>query len=204
MLGPYDYYAVHYGYGYIPNATTPEMELPTLRQWASRWADPKYRFASDEDAGAFQSGHAIDPRVVQDDLTNKPLAWCAVQMGMYHHLMDNVSARFPENGMPYDEARSAFLTPLRQYLRCASFPAHSIGGEYLSRAQKGDPGNLVPLQPVSIVTISAQHGNSFQNGLFADAPWHFNPAVLRTLTYSEVSSFRQAQPGRTRGQPPRH
>ncbi len=135
VLGPYDYYAVRYGYGYIPNASTPEAELPTLQQWASRWSDPKYRFASDEDADTFANGHAIDPRVVQYDLTNHPLTWCATQMTMMHGLMDSVNARFPERGMPYDEARAAFMQPLRQYLRCAMLPANTIGGEYLSRTQ---------------------------------------------------------------------
>ena len=59
-LGPYDYYAIHYGYGQIA-ATTPEAELPTLRNWASAWSNPLYRFSSDEDV-SFGDAHAVDPR----------------------------------------------------------------------------------------------------------------------------------------------
>ena len=59
-LGPYDYYAIRYGYGYIPNASSPAAELPTLRRWASGWANPRTRFASDEDV-SFQGGHADRP-----------------------------------------------------------------------------------------------------------------------------------------------
>ncbi len=186
VLGPYDYYAIKYGYGYIPNATTPEQELPTLQAWASRWADPKYRFASDEDADAFASGHGVDPRVVTFVLTNQPLQWCAGQMTMLHGILNNVNARFPEKGMPYDEARDAFLTPLRLDLRCAMVPVHWIGGEYLSRARKGDPGAGPPLQPVSLPDERTAW-TQLASGLFADAPWRFNPQVLATLTYSEVS-----------------
>lgn len=188
VLGPYDYYAIKYGYGYIPNATTPEQELPTLHTWASRWSDPKYRFASDEDADTFANGHAVDPRVVQYVLTNKPLQWCAGQMTMLQGLLNNVNARFPEPGMPYDEARAAFLTPLRLDLRCAMVPVHWIGGEYLSRARKGDPGAGPPLQPVSLPDERTAW-TQLASGLFADAPWRFNPRVLDTLTYSEVSSI---------------
>lgn len=190
VLGPYDYYAIHYGYGYIANATTPEQERATLSQWASHWADPRYRFASDEDAGSFASGHGIDPRVVQDDLTNKPLAWCDVQERMLHGIMDAVNARFPQPGMPYDQARAAFLTPLRLYLRCAVMPAHTIGGEYLSRAHKGDPGAPQPLVAVPIAE-ERYAWDQLQSALFSDAAWRFNPAVLNTLTYSEVSSLTQ-------------
>ncbi|HEX8806925.1 MAG TPA: zinc-dependent metalloprotease, partial [Candidatus Aquilonibacter sp.] len=190
VLGPYDYYSIKYGYGYIPNATTPEQELPTLRAWASRWADPTYMFASDEDADTFANGHAIDPRVVQYVLTNKPLQWCAGQTALMRSLLNDVNARFPERGMPYDEARNAFLTPLRLDLRCAMMPAHWIGGEYLSRAQKGDPGSTAPLTPVSLADERAAWAQ-LSDGLFADAPWRFNPQVLDTLTYSEVSSLSE-------------
>ncbi|HEY5341038.1 MAG TPA: zinc-dependent metalloprotease, partial [Candidatus Aquilonibacter sp.] len=190
VLGPYDYYAVHYGYAYIPNVTTPEQERATLSAWASHWADPRYRFESDEDADTFGSGHAIDPRVVQDDLTNKPLAWCQTQMSMFHSLMNAVNARFPQPGMPYDQARAAFLMPMRFYLRCAVMPAHTIGEEYLSRAHKGDPGATQPLTPVS---RSQEHRawSLLAGGLFSDATWHFNPKVLNTLTYTEYSSLSQ-------------
>ncbi|HEV2261310.1 MAG TPA: zinc-dependent metalloprotease, partial [Candidatus Rubrimentiphilum sp.] len=37
VLGPYDYYAIKWGYARIPGATTPQAELPTLRRWASAW-----------------------------------------------------------------------------------------------------------------------------------------------------------------------
>lgn len=187
VLGPYDYYAIRYGYGYIAGARTPQQELPVLRQWASRWSRPYYRFASDEDT-AFASGHAIDPRVVMDDLTNKPLAWCAVQMTLMHNIMNAVSNRFPNRGQSFEEARRAFLAPLTGYLRCAGMPAHSIGGEYLSRAAGGDPHAAPPLTPVSRSDERAAW-RMLDNGLFADAPWRFNPNVLDRLTYDEHSAL---------------
>ncbi|MHB8177721.1 MAG: zinc-dependent metalloprotease [Vulcanimicrobiaceae bacterium] len=187
VLGPYDYYAIHYGYGYVPNAKTARQELPTLRRWASKWDNPLYRFASDEDVEFF-NGHAIDPRVAQFDLTNHPLAWCGVQMKMMHGLMNAVNARFPAQGRSYQEARMAFLEPLYYYTRCAVMPAHTIGGEYLSRADKGEKGSGLPLQAVP----RAQEYRAWQllaRGLFADRAWHYNPLVLRSLIYNEVSSF---------------
>ena len=190
VLGPYDYYAIRYGYGYIPNARSPRDELPTLRRWASSWSDPTYRFASDEDA-FFSRGHAIDPRVQQNDLTNDPLGWCGMQQTLMHRLMNAVDQRFPQRGHPYDDARAAFTTPMNYYLRCSTMAAHTIGGEYLSRANAGDPGSTVPLRPVS----KADERRAWQileKGLFSDSAWHFNPNVLNRLTYSEVSTFDNA------------
>lgn len=187
VLGPYDYYAVHFGYANVPNASTPEAELRTLNGWASRWSDPSYRFASDEDA-FFDNGHAIDPRVQQDDLTNQPLAWEQIQLTMLHNIMNDVNQRFPKQGQAYDEARRAFLTPLRYYTRYAVMPAHVIGGEYVSRANAGDPHASTPLQPVSRGD-EYQAWRILQSALFSDAAWRFNPRVLRLLTYREVSSL---------------
>lgn len=187
VLGPYDYYAIQYGYGYIAGARTPQSELAVLRQWASRWTQPYYRFASDEDTD-FASGHAIDPRVVMDDLTNKPLQWCGVQMHLMHDIMNAVANRFPARGESFDEARRAFLAPLTGYLRCAGMPAHSIGGEYLSRAANGDPHSGAPLTPVSR-SEERTAWSMLNAGLFADAPWRFNPNVLDRLVYSEYSSL---------------
>ncbi|HET9393680.1 MAG TPA: zinc-dependent metalloprotease [Candidatus Rubrimentiphilum sp.] len=186
-LGPYDYYAIRYGYGYIPGATTPNAELPTLRRWASLWSNPWYRFASDED-NSHQGGHAIDPRVVTYDLTNHPLEWCDVQMKTMHNVMNAVSQRFPAPGHSFDEARQAFTAPLTTYLRCASMPANWIGGEYLSRAAKGDPGANAPLTPVSLADEHAAW-TRLADGLFSEAAWHFNPSVLNKLTYSEYGDF---------------
>ena len=187
VLGPYDYYAIRYGYGYVPGATTPQSELPTLKRWASSWTNPLYRFASDEDTN-FAGGHAIDPRVQVFDLTNDPLAWCADQLQLYHGLMNAVDRRFPLEGNAFDEARRAFLTPLRQYTRCAVMPAHTIGGEYLSRADAGDPGAGSPLQPVPRA-VERRAWGMLSTGLFSDAAWHFSPNVLDKLIYSEVSAF---------------
>ena len=185
VLGPYDYYAVHFGYGYVANATTPEAEVPTLNGWASRWSNPMYRFASDEDS-FFDTGHAIDPRVQQDDLTTNPLAWERMQLTMLHTIMNDVNQRFPKRGQAYDEARRAFLLPMRFYVRYAAMPAHIIGGEYVSRANAGDPKASTPLEPVSRRDeYDAWH--TLQSALFSDAAWRFNPRVLRMLTYSEVS-----------------
>jgi hypothetical protein len=185
VLGPYDLYAIKYGYGYVPG--TPEQQLPTLRRWASKWADPYYRFASDEDAGSFSDGHSIDPRVEMWDLTNDPLQWCATQESLMHQLMNAVDQRFPQSGMPYDQARAAFMQPLQLDLRCAGMAANIIGGEYISRSLKGDPNASAPLTAVPLARERAAW-NALRDGLFSDAAWKFNPTVLGTLTYSEDSS----------------
>ena len=53
-VGPYDRYAIMWGYKPIPGARTPEEERPTLERW-SRMQDtiPWYRFSANNEFGAF-------------------------------------------------------------------------------------------------------------------------------------------------------
>ncbi|HEX4050221.1 MAG TPA: zinc-dependent metalloprotease [Steroidobacteraceae bacterium] len=186
VLGPYDYYAIQYGYGYVPG--TPKEQIPTLQRWASKWADPYYDFASDEDADLFEGGHSIDPRVQQWDLTNDPPQWCAAQESLMHQLMNTVDQRFPQPGMPYDQLRAALIAPLQLDLRCATMAADVIGGEYLSRSLKGDPNASPPLSAVPIARERSAW-NALSGALFSDSAWTFDPSVLSSLNYSEDSSF---------------
>ncbi len=190
VLGPYDYYAIAYGYSNIPGATTPEAEKPALNRLASRWSDPMYRFASDEDS-SFESGHAIDPRVQMDDLTNDPIGWERMQLTMLHGLMNAVDRRFPKPGEPFDEARRAFMMPLNTYVNVAVMPGHILGGEYVSRAAAGDPGAAQPLRAVPRAE-EVRAWQTLDTYLFSDGAWHFSPNVLDKLTYSEFSSLGQA------------
>jgi hypothetical protein len=58
-VGPYDVFAVKWGYAPLPNAPTAEAEKPTLNQWA-RMQDtiPWFRFASDAGIGGADPGEA--------------------------------------------------------------------------------------------------------------------------------------------------
>jgi len=187
VLGPYDYHVIRWGYAPIAGAATPHDEVPTLDRWASNWADPRYRFASDEDV-AWPSGHAIDPRVHQFVLTNDPMTWCGTQMDLVQKLIGKVDAKFPRAEHPYDEERAAFATLVGQYGRCATNVTHWIGGEYLSRSRRGDPHAEPPLVPVALADEQRAFG-MVDRYVFSNGAWRYDPATLRRLVYSEYEPF---------------
>ncbi len=200
-LGPYDYHAIAFGYENIPGATSPEAEVPELNRLAGSWSNPLLRFASDEDV-SFASGHAVDPRVQQDDLTSHPLEWERTQLTMLHGIMNAVDQRFPRMGDSYAEARRAFLVPLNLYNRTAVMPAHIIGGEYMSRSNAGDPHGRPPLTPVARSDEYAAW-KTLETFLFSDAAWRYSPAVLNRLTYREVAALN-VNANWVYNPPPRH
>ncbi len=187
VLGPYDYYAMKYAYAYIPNAPTPEAELPTLERWASAWSNPRYRYASDEDV-SWYDGHAADPRVEQGELTNDQLDWTAVQLKIDRNLMDRSVQLLPHAGGAYEEATDMFRRAFGSYLLLAGKTAHWIGGQYLSRAHRGDPGAKPPIVPVPLAK-QQQAFSILTAYLFDDRYLNVAPSVLDKLGYSEWAGY---------------
>jgi hypothetical protein len=187
VLGPYDYYAIRWTYAAIPGAKSPEDELPVLRKWASAWSDPLYRYASDEDV-SWANGHASDPRSNTGDLTNDSLAWCKVQMGMHRDLLAKLNDRFPFNGDEYNTETDAFSQIFRQYSGCAMLPTHWIGGQYLSRAHRGDPHAEPPIVPVPR-TEQRRAFDVLDAYLFSAGAWRLPPSLLNKLGYSEWAGY---------------
>src|SRR5690606_24011654 len=61
QIGPYDHYVINWGYRVIPDARTPEDELPLLNRWILEQADdPMYRFLSGPDMAADPRGQTVD------------------------------------------------------------------------------------------------------------------------------------------------
>ncbi len=186
-LGPYDYYAMKWAYGTVPGAKTPEDEIPTLASWASAWSDPNYRYASDEDV-SWENGHASDPRVEQGILTNDPIAWCDVQLKMDRDLLGQLGVYFPRPGGAFEETSDAFGDVLRRYRACAEMPTHYIGGQFVSRAHRGDPRAEAPIVPVSFDEQKRAFG-LLDRYLFAADAFRFSPQTLSSLGYSEWAGY---------------
>jgi hypothetical protein len=186
-IGPYDYYAIKYGYANIPGARTPEDELSTLRRWASAWSDPRYRYASDEDV-SWNNGHAADPRVEQGDLTSDPLSWCGVQMRIDRDQMNALNRFWPAPGQSYEDETRGFAMLIGGYLNCSAIASHFIGGEDLSRAHAGDPNSQPPIVPVRL----AEQRRAFDllaRNLFDASALQISPRILQRLGYAEWAGY---------------
>ncbi len=179
VLGPYDYYVIHWGYAPIPAAHNPQAEVPTLRQWASKWSDPKFSYSSDEDT-LWGLGMAVDPRNQQWDLSNDNIGWCETQMKLQHDLLSRVDHRFPRTEGSYDDLRQAFGSIVGQYGRCASIVGRYIGGEYVSRARRGDPHAALPLTAIPR-SEELRAFKVLENNVFSAQAWNFSPYLLRQL-----------------------
>jgi hypothetical protein len=176
-LGPYDEWAIRYGYEAIPNAATPDDERIALERLASESTLPQYAYATDEDANG---PLAIDPRVATFDLSSDPLAYDADQLALVDGLIASLDRTFPRDGRSYADERATFETMLRSYQRAAMLAVKYIGGAYTSRDHRGQPGGAPPLRPVPREASRRAFG-LLADRVFSSRALHWAPRLVDDL-----------------------
>jgi hypothetical protein len=145
-LGPYDYWAIEYGYAKFPRANTPAGELPMLRAIANETIRPEYAYGTDEDA---EGAGAADPRVAPWDLSSDPLAHDGDRFRICEDLIGRLDDRASWDGRSYADQRRALVSALASMTSTAELTARFVGGIETSRAHRGQPG--APAAPLRSV-----------------------------------------------------
>lgn len=177
-VGPYDCWAIKYGYTPIPNAETPEDELPILRKIASQAPLPELAYGTDEDTWGV--GFDCDPHIVRWDLSSDPMEWAKGQMDLVRHLLARLERKFPSKGEGYYELREAFSLLLNEYAYEAFLISRYIGGQHLYRHFPDDPKGRPPFVPVSANTQRRALA-LLERYLFAPEAFQFPPSLLTKL-----------------------
>ena len=142
-LGPYDVWAIEYGYKSISGS-----ESEGLAKIASRAAEPGLDYATDEDTDSLDS----DPFTNRFDLGKDPIAFVRRQMEHASELLPKVVENSVEEGKGYQRARQAFGLLFSEYWRSALFAARFPGGVSVHRDHKGDKDARPPFAVVDAET----------------------------------------------------
>lgn len=138
-FGPYDYWAIKYGYQHFAGVRQPADETPFLRAIARESSQPGHAYGGDEEA--FGPGW-VDPRISAFDLSSDPLEYDREQFQLAQQLLKKLNAQFATGDTSFYQERLAFSTIMRSEVRAASLAVRFIGGTYTSRAHAGQPGAL--------------------------------------------------------------
>jgi Met-zincin/Domain of unknown function (DUF5117) len=183
QLGPYDEWAIRYGYEQFANVTSPEDEAVRLHGVADEGSRPEYAYATDEDANG---PIAIDPRVATFGLSSDPLGFDRNQLDVVANLLGKLDHAFPASDQPYSEERLSFLTIMRSYDRAVMLAVKYIGGIYTSRDHRGQPGAQPPSSPVPRETARRAFALLADN-VFSSRALHFSPKLMADLASSHYT-----------------
>jgi hypothetical protein len=163
-IGPYDYWAIEYGYG-----TT------KLDKVLARVNDPLLIYATDEDT------RGPDPRARRFDHGKNPLNFAQSQIKLMQHLRTKILTDMVEDGESWSKARRAYEMTLGKQSQAISTASNWIGGSYLSRNKKGDPDEVDPVRPIE-ADLQRRALRLVINASMPDEAFGLTNALLRKMT----------------------
>ncbi len=140
-VGPYDKWAIQYGY-------TPINNRSDLEAIASESNKPELIFGNDAD-DMRSPGKAIDPRVMIGDMSNDQITYSINRMKLINTLIPEIKTRFSRDGESYQEVTQYYYLLRGLYGGASDVISRFIGGVYVDRSMVGQDSNTKPYTPVS-------------------------------------------------------
>jgi len=168
-MGPYDDYAVNWGYRIIPNATSPESEISVLDKWIEEKAnDKRYRYGS--------QSSSFDPSSQTEDIGNDPIRASTYAIKNLKFVAKNLSAWTSTKTNDYEDLAELHDELLTCWNRYVNHVATNIGGYYEHLKKPNQTSN-------SYVLVSKQIQQSSVRWLldnaFKDTQWLLNKELIR-------------------------
>lgn len=142
-LGPYDFWAIEYGYKPIA-----ENEAEELKKIAARAAEAELAYSTDEDALGTYSAAAMDPLVNQFDQSSDPIRYFENRITIINELWTSIESKLVRDGEGYQILRRAVMRSLNEYYRALLTASKFIGGLYHYRDHVGDSKGRSPFAPI--------------------------------------------------------
>ncbi|MBC8114832.1 MAG: zinc-dependent metalloprotease, partial [Candidatus Saccharimonas sp.] len=169
-LGPYDHWAIEYGYKTVAGDENAE-----LAKIAMRSGESGLDYSTDEDTET----NDPDPLSNRFDLSKDPIAHAQRQMALVNSLLPKLLERTVENGEGYQRARQAFGVLIGEYYKSAQFVARFIGGVMVHRDHKGDNQARPPFKTVDAAQQRAAMKQLAEQAFHAPK---YDPASLNSLS----------------------
>lgn len=176
-VGPYDYWAIQYGYTPFSGGTAGE--VAELKKIASRSGEAPLAYATDEDT----RGPDPDPDSNRFDFGSDPIEFAKIRLQIVNELLPGMVERVTAEGDDYTQARRVFNILLAQRGQALYFASRYVGGLKTSRSHRGDKDGKVP---VALVDPKTQRDvlSLLEENVFADKPYEFPPELYNALGWS--------------------
>ena len=164
-LGPYDYWAIEYGYSFTPD----------LKPILERVAEPELAYATDEDTGG------PDPLARRYDFSKNPLDYAKNQIRLATYQRGRILDKFVKDGESWSKARSGYELTLLAQTQSVSTMANWVGGSSIHRDRKGDKNARSPIEQIPAQTQREALQFVIDNAFFDEA-FGVTPELLAKMT----------------------
>jgi len=183
QIGPYDHYAINWGYRVIPGADSPEEEKATLNSWIEEHeGDPMYMFGG---------GYGIDPTSQTECIGDDAMRASSYGMENLKRVVPNLIDWTTTEGENYDELEELYGELLGVWSRYVGHVVTQVGGVYETRKVAGQAGGVY--EPVPAPTQKRAVTWLNQNA-FSSPDWLLDPEILdRIMQTGTIERARRLQ-----------
>ncbi|UZH56161.1 zinc-dependent metalloprotease [Salinimicrobium tongyeongense] len=135
MMGPYDLYAINWGYRYIPEASSSEAEKPILSEWILEKAgDPVYEFGN---------GYGgIDPQSQRESLGDDQVKASEYGLANLKKVVPNLVEWTAKDNADYSELSEVYRELTSMWRGYVSHVVANVGGVYETRKTADQEGTV--------------------------------------------------------------
>lgn len=167
-IGPYDNWAIEYGYT-LKNDLKPIL---------SRVADPMLPYGTDEDTWG------PDPLARRYDYGSNPIDYAHNQMELAEYHRKHILDKFVDEGDSWSQARRGYEMTLILHIRALSMMANWIGGSHIYRDHKGDKDGRLPIEVVSAEKQREALKFVIEKG-FDEKAFGLSPELIKHMTVAK-------------------
>jgi len=170
MMGPYDYYAVNWGYRYIPEAETAEEEKPTLDEWILEKAgNPWYEFGSST---------GVDPHSQTESLGDDNIKASLYGLANMKKVIPNLIDWTTKDGYGYDDLDEVYGELTRLWRGYVYHVITNVGGIYETRKTADQDGVVYEPVPEAIQKEAVAFLNEHA---FTTPEWLLDKEILNRI-----------------------
>ncbi|MVO09041.1 DUF5117 domain-containing protein [Flavobacterium sp. TP390] len=177
QMGPYDAYAVNWGYRIIPNATTPEDEIPVLDQWILEKAgNPMYEFGK-------QSSN-FNPYSQTEDISNNAMKASDYGIKNLKIVAQNLPEWTSSQTNNYEDLEELYGELLSVWSRYIGHVVTYVGGVDEIEKKPNQEGAIYSVIPKE---KQKEAVSWLLKNVFSDQNWLVNPSLLNKFTPDEYA-----------------
>ncbi|MFB9862291.1 zinc-dependent metalloprotease [Rufibacter immobilis] len=184
QLGPYDHYSINWGYRYLPNAKTPEQEVPTLSKWIEeKNGNPLYQF------GSGNGGH--DPYSQTEGIGRDVVKASTYGLNNLKRVAPQLYNWTAAQTNDYEDLSELYDELLGVWSRYIGHVATNVGGVYENRLKPSQPGYIY-------TAVSSKDQKASMDWLlthaFTSPEWLHQAKISRNINpANQVESIRSLQ-----------
>ena len=186
QMGPYDNYAVNWGYRLLPDAKTPEDEVPTLNKWVEAKAgDARFRFGN--------QGTTFDPSSQTEDIGNDPVRASTYAVKNLKYVAKNLASWTSNKTNDYEDLIELNDELLSAWSRYVGHVTTTVGGVY---EQYAKPNQQIASYVVVPKTTQQTAVKWLLANAFSNVDWLINREVVthHMMGYTDRIRSLQASP----------